>query len=413
MRRQRPRPNNPAKPAWRGKPRRAPRREGADQMMLFGLHAVEAALANPKRPVVRVVATENAAQRLGPLLAKRGLTPEPASPRDLDRLLGPDAVHQGIALEAEPLPPVTLDEVDDRAMLLVLDQVTDPQNVGAALRSAAAFGASGLVMTERHSPPLHGVLAKAASGALDLVPVILVKNLAQSLAELGERGFLRVGLAEEASEALETAVAHAPACARARRRGQRLAAAYAGALRPHLPHLDAKRACQPQRLKCGRRRVALGEPQRALDTRHRSPRSLRLIAEAAPEGIVPAVSTPVAISGAGEACGVTGLLPIGIEALRIIDEGRATAAPLTAGRRSGIRGIDTACAARGWKGRGSGNDDEAPHRNRIGRRHEDRAAGRADAPGIGAIDRQTSAGQQARGRRGNWTRFSSCDSTRG
>ena len=174
-------------------------------MTLFGLHAVEAALANPKRIVARVLATENAAHRLGPLLAKRGLTPEAASPRDLDRLLGPDAVHQGVLLEADPLPPVALDEVDQGGMLLVLDQVTDPQNVGAALRSAAAFDASGLVMTERHSPPLHGALAKAASGALDLVPIILVKNLAQSLAELGARGFLRVGLAEEGAEALETA----------------------------------------------------------------------------------------------------------------------------------------------------------------------------------------------------------------
>jgi 23S rRNA (guanosine2251-2'-O)-methyltransferase len=178
--------------------------------MLFGLHAVEAALANPKRPVLRVVATDNAAQRLGLLLAKRGLKPEPASPRDLDRLLGAEAVHQGVALEAEPLPPVALDEVDDLAILLVLDQVTDPQNVGAALRSAAAFGASGLVMTERHSPPLQGVLAKAASGALDIVPVILVKNLAQSLAVLGERGFLRVGLAEEGNAALETSLLQRP-----------------------------------------------------------------------------------------------------------------------------------------------------------------------------------------------------------
>ena len=205
MRRQRPRPNKPGKPAWRGNPKHAARHEDAERVRLFGLHAVEAALANPRRKVVRVLATENAAHRLGPLLAKRGLTPEPASPKDLDRLLGPDAVHQGVALDAEPLPPVALDEVDAGGMLLVLDQVTDPQNVGAALRSAAAFGASGLVLTERHSPPLSGVLAKAASGALDLVPVILVKNLAQSLAELGERGFLRVGLAEDAREGLETA----------------------------------------------------------------------------------------------------------------------------------------------------------------------------------------------------------------
>jgi 23S rRNA (guanosine2251-2'-O)-methyltransferase len=120
-------------------------------------------------------------------------------------MLGPDAVHQGVALDTEPLPPLRLDEVEPDGILLMLDQVTDPQNVGAALRSAAAFGTSGLVLTERHSPPLSGVLAKAASGALDIVPVILIKNLAQSLAELGERGYLRVGLAEEASEALEDA----------------------------------------------------------------------------------------------------------------------------------------------------------------------------------------------------------------
>jgi 23S rRNA (guanosine2251-2'-O)-methyltransferase len=173
--------------------------------MLFGLHAAEAALANPNRTVTRVIATENGAHRLGPLLTKRGLTPEAATPRDLDRLLGPDAVHQGVALEADPLPPVALDDIEPAGMVLVLDQVTDPQIVGAALRSAAAFDASGLVMTERHSPPLHGVLAKAASGALDLVPVVLVKNLAQGLAELGERGFLRVGLAEDGAAALETA----------------------------------------------------------------------------------------------------------------------------------------------------------------------------------------------------------------
>jgi 23S rRNA (guanosine2251-2'-O)-methyltransferase len=206
MRRQRPRPDKPASHPWRGKQRHAPRRaDDADRVVLFGLHAVEAALANPQRHIGRLLATENAAHRLGPLLAKRRVNPKPASPRDLDRLLGPDAVHQGVALETEPLPPMGLDDVSSDGILLVLDQVTDPQNVGAALRSVAAFGASGLVLTERHSPPLHGVLAKAASGALDMVPVILVKNLAQSLAELGERNFLRVGLAEEASEALETA----------------------------------------------------------------------------------------------------------------------------------------------------------------------------------------------------------------
>jgi 23S rRNA (guanosine2251-2'-O)-methyltransferase len=185
-----------------------PRTGGArveDKVILYGVHAVEAALANPKRETVRLLATENAAHRLAPVIAKRKVTVTPALPRDLDRLLGPDAVHQGVALEVEPLPPVALDDVDPGGILLVLDQVTDPQNVGAALRSAAAFGASALVLTERNSPPLSGVLAKAASGALDIVPVVLVKNLAQALAALGERGVLRVGLAEEADGALEEA----------------------------------------------------------------------------------------------------------------------------------------------------------------------------------------------------------------
>jgi 23S rRNA (guanosine2251-2'-O)-methyltransferase len=115
--------------------------------MLFGLHAVEAALANPKRPILRLFATENAMHRLEPLIAKRRVTPTVASPKELDRLLGQDTVHQGVALETEPLPPVGLDEVDSGGILLVLDQVTDPQNVGAALRSAAAFGSAGLVLT--------------------------------------------------------------------------------------------------------------------------------------------------------------------------------------------------------------------------------------------------------------------------
>lgn len=205
MSRQKPNHSKPFSHAPQGKRRNSPGRTETDRVTLFGLHAVEAALANPNRPVLRLVATENAAQRLGPLIAKRNLTPEPALPKDLDRLLGPDTVHQGVLLEAGPLVPVHLDDVDPNGILLVLDQVTDPHNVGAALRSAAAFGASGLVLTERHSPPLTGVLAKAASGALDLVPIVLVKNLSQALTELGDRGVLRLGLAEEAETTLEDA----------------------------------------------------------------------------------------------------------------------------------------------------------------------------------------------------------------
>lgn len=165
---------------------------------LYGLHAVEAALANPTRRPIRLLATENAARRLAGPIATRGLKADPALPHDLDRLLGADAVHQGVMLEAEPLPEPTLADLVRRARpgapLMVLDQVTDPHNVGAILRSSAAFGAAGLIMTRRHSPPLNGVLAKAASGALDLVPVLLVQNLARTLAELKEGGISIIGL---------------------------------------------------------------------------------------------------------------------------------------------------------------------------------------------------------------------------
>jgi 23S rRNA (guanosine2251-2'-O)-methyltransferase len=205
MRRKGPRPQKSPHRGGRNHPHHGRGESAEGRLLLYGLHAVEAALANPKRPVLRLFATENAANRLKPLIENRKLTPIDASPRDLDRLLGADTVHQGVALEVEPLSPVTLDDIDSSDILLVLDQVTDPQNVGAVLRSGAAFGASGLVLTERHSPPLSGALAKAASGALDIVPLVLVTNLAQALAELGERGYLRVGLAEEAEEALEAA----------------------------------------------------------------------------------------------------------------------------------------------------------------------------------------------------------------
>ena len=202
-----PRPKNrPSKPspAFRGRPARPRRGAESEHLLLYGVHAVEAALANPARPIGRVLATENAARRLDEPLRARGARAELVLPPQLDRLVGSDAVHQGVVLETAPLPPIAIDEVEAEGILLVLDQVTDPQNVGAVLRSAAVFGAAGLVMPARHSPPLAGALAKAASGALDVVPVILVGNLAQALSELGKLGFWRVGLAEEGSEALET-----------------------------------------------------------------------------------------------------------------------------------------------------------------------------------------------------------------
>lgn len=174
---------------------------------LFGSHAVEAALRNPRRPVVRLLATENAERRLAEVIAARGVVIDRATPRDLDHLLGADAVHQGLLLEAEPLPEPSLDELVERARtmgpIVMLDHVTDPHNAGAVLRSAAAFGAAGLIVTRRHSPPLNGVLAKAASGALDQVPVLPVQNLARTMLELKEIGFRIFGLEGTGDAALE------------------------------------------------------------------------------------------------------------------------------------------------------------------------------------------------------------------
>ncbi len=165
---------------------------------LFGIHAVTAALQNPERRIKRLLMTDNAERRLAEALAARPTAHEAVTPRDLDRLLGADAVHQGVMLEVEPLPEPSLDDLSEKAAdggpLIVLDQVTDPHNVGAVLRSSAVFGASGVIMTRRHSPPPNGTLAKAASGALELVPILMVQNLARCLEDLRSRGFALIGL---------------------------------------------------------------------------------------------------------------------------------------------------------------------------------------------------------------------------
>ena len=174
---------------------------------IFGIHSVEAALLNPARKVLRLLLTENAEKRLEAALAKRAVEHQSVHPRDLDRLLGDDTVHQGALLESEPLAEVTVEELAERASrggpIIVLDQVTDPHNVGAIMRSAAAFGASGLIMTRRNSPPLSGALAKSASGALEHVPVALVPNLAQAMGKLGDLAVMRIGLDGEATALVE------------------------------------------------------------------------------------------------------------------------------------------------------------------------------------------------------------------
>jgi len=163
-------------------------------------------LGNPKRPVQALFLTDNAERRLRPRLEERQAAFERVTPRELDRRLGPDTVHQGALMEAGPLPEPSLKQLITLSAsrpLLVLDQVTDPHNVGAILRSAAVFGAAGVVMTRRHSPPLDGALAKAASGALELVPIHLAQNLARTIVDLKDGGMTVIGLDGEARTLLE------------------------------------------------------------------------------------------------------------------------------------------------------------------------------------------------------------------
>lgn len=182
---------------------------------LYGVHPVLAALGNPERRCLRLLATSEAARALADrlerlLMLRPGLGRERVPRGEIDRLL-PGAAHQGLALEVEPLEEATLESVLGRgagasaATLVVLDQVTDPHNVGAVLRSAAAFGALAVVMTERHAPATTAALAKAASGALETTPLLRVTNLARVLEQIKEAGFWCAGLAQDAPVALPDA----------------------------------------------------------------------------------------------------------------------------------------------------------------------------------------------------------------
>ena len=172
--------------------------------VLYGWHPVVQALGNDGRRLHRLLATENASLRLADEFGESlRITPELVRPSEIGRLLGPDAVHQGLYLEADPLPAPTLDDLPADALLLALDQITDPHNVGAIVRTAAAFGVAGIVTTVRHAPGATGVLAKSASGGLEHVPFVTVRNLAEALIELGERGFTRIGLDSDAPQSLD------------------------------------------------------------------------------------------------------------------------------------------------------------------------------------------------------------------
>jgi 23S rRNA (guanosine2251-2'-O)-methyltransferase len=179
----------------------------ANRPRLWGKHAVSAALDNPNRKVLRAWATRDASTFMQ---FPKDLPVTLADVADLGRLVPHDAPHQGVVIEVEPLEDAWLDDLlhhaSERAVLLVLDQVTDPHNVGAILRSTAAFGAVGIVTQDRHSPPESGALAKAASGALERVPWVRVVNLARALEEIGGAGFWRIGLAGDADAELKDAL---------------------------------------------------------------------------------------------------------------------------------------------------------------------------------------------------------------
>ncbi|PWC33482.1 23S rRNA (guanosine(2251)-2'-O)-methyltransferase RlmB [Azospirillum sp. TSO35-2] len=198
----------PPRGAGKGKP------PAARGVLLYGLHPVSAAWTNPERRIHRLLVTDSGRAALEPAIAAaraRGLARPEATPVDrteLDRLLPPGAVHQGVAVDTSPLPDVGIEDICNElagatsAVIVALDQVTDPHNVGAILRSAAAFGARAVVVTERHAPETTGVLAKSASGALEAVPLVRVTNLARALTELQQHGFWSVGLAESGTSTL-------------------------------------------------------------------------------------------------------------------------------------------------------------------------------------------------------------------
>jgi len=185
-----------------------PSQAPAGRPRFWGRHAVTAALANPDRVVRKIWATREAMASLDipPIIPVTY-----ADVTDLARLVPSDAPHQGLVAEVDPLEDIWLADLleqgaDDRRPLLVLDQVTDPHNVGAILRSAAAFDALGIITPDRHAPPESGTIARAASGALEMVPWVRVVNLARALDEIAEAGFWRVGLAGEATQTLNEAM---------------------------------------------------------------------------------------------------------------------------------------------------------------------------------------------------------------
>jgi len=174
-----------------------------ETVVLYGWHPVREALQNPARRLGRLLATENALNRLKEERIDTRIRAEIVRPGEIEKLLTPDAVHQGLYLEASPLPVPSFAQLSEHDVVLVLDQITDPHNVGAIVRTAAAFSVAAIITTERHSPAATGVLAKSASGGLEHVPILYVKNLGEALEDMGKNGVLRIGLDSEGPAPLD------------------------------------------------------------------------------------------------------------------------------------------------------------------------------------------------------------------
>ena len=199
------------KPAWVIDKERAKRAAAAETFWLFGLHAVQDPLTNPRRQRLRLILTKNAADKLADAVAASGMTPEISDPRKFAAPLDPASVHQGAAIEVKPLDWGGLSEVcaggEGDPLVVILDQVTDPHNAGAVLRSAEVFGARAVIAPRHHAAPETGALAKTASGALERQPYLRVKNLAEAMEELKRMGYVLLGLDGEAGQTLEEGLA--------------------------------------------------------------------------------------------------------------------------------------------------------------------------------------------------------------
>ncbi len=205
MRNKSSRPKNRQTGKNSGRSRRSPK---SDNIYLYGIHTIAEALDNPARVKHRLLVTLNASQRLEKQIGKIGGTLDifEAKPQDLDRFVGRDAVHQGAILECEELPVKTLEDLSPGARVLILDQVSDPHNAGAIMRSCVAMAVGALIITSRNSAAQSAVLAKSASGALDLIDLIVVSNLSKAIENLNSQGYQTIGLDSEGPDILENSI---------------------------------------------------------------------------------------------------------------------------------------------------------------------------------------------------------------